>query len=406
MQVTKIGNHTFQLSMNVENILFEGLWEVPEGVSLNSYVIKGEKVAIIDGVIGWQGVPEKLFAILEDMQITVESIEYLIVNHMEPDHSGWIEILKDKNPNIKIVCSKKAKDLLACFYGQEENIIVVGNDDVLDLGEGHMLTFAEIPNVHWPDTIATLDQSTGILFSCDAFGSFGTVDDKKYAEELSEEELLLYEKETIRYYSNILASFSPQVKKAITKCETLPVKLVAPGHGLMWKTPSKIYEAYHQYADYSKGRAREEITIVWGSMYGMTEKAVNHVVRLLEEENVKTHVHKVPDTSWGTVLTSCWTSSGIILAMPTYEFKMFPPMAAVLEELGKKKVQGRKAFRFGSYGWSGGALRELDDIMSRSSMNWDFIEQVEFLGSPKKEDLDLVEERVKKLIKEVKEREV
>ncbi len=402
MKVTNIADGIYQLSINVENILFEGFWEIPNGVSLNSYIIKGLKTAIIDGVCGWDGVPDTLFGLIEQLDIAPESIEYLIVNHMEPDHSGWIEAFKKINPNCKIVCSKKAKDLLNSFFGITENIIVVGENDTLDLGNGHLLNFVEIPNVHWPDTIAELDTLTGTLFTCDAFGSFGKITSSVYADMLSEEDLALHEKETTRYYSNVLAYFSMQVKKAVAKCQALPVKMIAPGHGLIYRNPKEIMDAYSKYADYQKGPAREEITLIWGSMYGMTENAVNYVIKQLQKEDILVHVHQVPEESWGTVLASAWTSTGIILAMPTYEFKMYPPMASVLEELGKKKVNGRKAFRFGSYGWSGGAQKELDEIMTRLNMGWEFIEPVEFTGNPRTEDLERIGEQVKKLVEEVK----
>jgi flavorubredoxin len=403
MMITEIANDTHQLTMNVENILFEGIWEIPNGVSLNSYIIQGEKTAIIDGVCGWDGVPESLLELLSQIKVEPSSVEYLIVNHTEPDHSGWLEAFKKLNKEVKIVCSKKAKDLLDAFYGEMDNVIVVKDLDTLDLGQGHLLQFAEIPNVHWPDTIATLDTLTGTLFSCDAFGSFGNVTSSVYADMLSEEELKAYEVDTIRYYSNILATFSPQVKKAVAKCETLPIKMIAPGHGLIFREPAKIMKAYCDYADYQKGPARKELTLLWGSMYGMTAKAVNYAVELLQKEDIIVHVHQVPEASWGTVLTSVWTSSAIILAMPTYEFKMFPPMASAIEELGKKKVYNRKAFRFGSYGWSGGAQKELDEIMTRLAMNWEFIEQVEFVGTPKEEDLKLIGERIKELTKYIKD---
>ncbi len=402
MQVTNIADGIYQLSINVENILFEGFWEIPNGVSLNSYIIKGEKTAIVDGVCGWDGVPDTLLALIEKLDIKPESIEYLIVNHTEPDHSGWMDAFKEINPDCKIVCSKKAKDLLNAFYGITENITVVGDNDTLDLGNGHVLSFVEIPNVHWPDTIATLDTLTGTLFSCDAFGSFGKITNTIYADELTLDELAAYEKETVRYFSNVLGFFSPQVKRAVEKCRGLSINMIAPGHGLIYRNPEEILDAYSAYADYQKGPAREEITLIWGSMYGMTENAVNYAVQLLKHENITLHVHQVPETDWGTILASAWTSTGIILAMPTYEFKMYPPMAAALEELGRKKVNNRKAFRFGSYGWSGGAARELDEIMTRLSMGWEFIEQVEFLGNPRQEDLDLIGERVKQLVQEVK----
>lgn len=402
MDILKIAQDTYQLSVNVENILFEGVWEMPEGVSLNTYIIKGEKTAIVDGFCGWDGVPETLFEFLGTMEINPETVEYLIINHMEPDHSGWIEEFRKINNNVKILCSEKARDLLNTFYGHTDNVTCVKDGDTLDLGKGHVIQFTTIPNVHWPDTIASFDTMTGVLYSCDAFGSFGKLSDKKFAEELTPEEMEVYNKETIRYYSNILASFTMAVKKAVAKCREFPVKIVAPGHGLMWRDAEKIMSDYDHYADYQKGKAREEITFIWSSMYGMTEKAVNYVKTLLEKEDIKVNIHQVPNDSWGTILTSAWTSTGIILAMPTYEYKMFPPMAATLEELGRKKVANRKAFRFGSFGWSGGAQKELDEIMERLNMNWEFLEPVEFAGCPLEKDFEKIGFKVKELIKIVK----
>ena len=336
------------------------------------------------------------------MKINPDSIEYLIINHMEPDHSGWLEEFRKINDHFKVVCSDKAKRLLETFYGHTQDVTVVGNGDQLDLGNGHVISFTAIPNVHWPDTIVSFDEMTGVLFSCDAFGAFGSLGENKYGDLLSEEEQVLNEKETIRYYSNVLASFSMAVRQAVVKCQALPVKLVAPGHGYLWKNADKIMKDYLDYANYQKGPARAEITLIWGSMYGMTKKAVDFVVEMLKAEDILVHIHQVPYDSWGTVLMSAWTSTGIILAMPTYEYKMFPPMAATLEELGRKKVSHRKAFRFGSYGWSGGAQKELDEITERLAMNWEFMEPVEFAGRPKEEDLELIKSRVNQLILEVK----
>ena len=404
MHATKVVDNIYQLSVNLEDMLFEGLWDIPNGTSVNSYIVKGEKTAIIDGVCGWDGVPESLFKLLDELEIDPKSIEYLVINHMEPDHSGWIEDFKKIHTDFKIVCSEKSAELLDAFYGHTENIICVKDDDFLDLGNGHILDFVEIPNVHWPDTIGTFHRPSGTLFSCDAFGSFGSVDGSNYDDMLSEEELEFYEKEAVRYYANIVAAFSHPVNKAIEKCASLPIKIIAPGHGIVWReNPSRIIDDYTRYASYQKGIAKEEITILWGSMYGMTETAVNHAIKVLEKEDIKVNVHRVPETPWGTILASVWTSTGIILAMPTYEYKMFPPMAAILMEMGNKKVFNRKAFRMGSYGWSGGAQKELDVIVDNCRMKWDFIEPVEFKGNPKEEDLDLIGDRVKELVAIVKE---
>lgn len=403
MHASKVTDGVYQLSINIENMLFEGLWEVPNGVSMNSYIIKGEKTAIVDGVCGWDGVPENFFALLKELDIELESIEYVILNHMEPDHTGWIEDLKKFHTDFKVLCTKKAAPMLEAFFNHTENIQIVGDGDQLDLG-GHVLEFAEIPNVHWPDTMATFDHTTGTLFSCDAFGSYGRVDHGNYDDLLSEEDLQWYEEEAVRYYANIVAAFSMFVDKAIKKCAGLPIKIIAPGHGVVWrKDPMRIVEDYQRYVQYQKGPARKEITVLWGSMYGMTEKGVKHVVSLLEKESdIKINVHQVPQTSWGQILKSLWTSTGVVLAMPTYEYKMFPPMAAALEEVAKKKVMGRKAFRIGSYGWSGGAQRELDDIVSRLKLNWDFVEPVEFIGSPTEEDLAKVAAGLNELVQAVR----
>ncbi|WP_319475854.1 FprA family A-type flavoprotein [Marispirochaeta aestuarii] len=403
MNITSVADGIYRLSANAEDILFEGLWPIPNGVSMNSYIVRGEKTAIIDGVCGWDGVPQTLFSQFEQAGIDVNSIDYVVINHMEPDHSGWLEDFRKIRPDFTIVTSKKAVPMLESFYGIHNRVIEVGDGDSLDLGEGRVLAFAEIPNVHWPETIATFDTLSGTLFSCDAFGSFGVISDAPYDDQLSGEQIDFFETEAVRYYANIVAAFSTPVKKAIEKCGTLPIRIVAPGHGIVWRRdPHKIINDYRRYAEYQKGPARDEVTLIWGSMYGMTEKAVGPAVEAMEAEGVKVHVHRVPESSWGDILASVWTSTGVVLAMPTYEYKMFPPMAAVLDELGKKKVQNRKAFRFGSYGWSGGAQKELDEIMERWKMKWEFLEPLEFKGSPDDDHIAEIRSRCRELAREVK----
>jgi flavorubredoxin len=404
MKVTTVTDGIYRLSANMEEILFEGLWPVPNGVSMNSYIVKGEKTALIDGVCDWDGVPETLFAQLEIINVDPESIDYVIINHMEPDHSGWLDDFRKIRPDFTIVTGKKSVPLLDAYFGITENIMVVGDGDSLDLGDGRVLAFAEIPNVHWPETIATFDTKSGTLMPCDAFGSFGSAGEAMYDDELSPEQMEFYENEAIRYYSNIVATFSVPTAKAIQKASSLPIKIIAPGHGIVWrKNPEKIINDYIRYASYQKGPCENEVTLIWGSMYGMTEQAVQPAIEALESEGMKVHVHRVPDDSWGDILTSAWSSTGLVLAMPTYEYKMFPPMHAVLEELAKKKVLNRKVFRFGSYSWSGGAQKELDEIVTRLKPGWEFLEPVEFKGRPGKEDIETIRARCRELAVQVKE---
>ncbi|AFG37260.1 FprA family A-type flavoprotein [Spirochaeta africana] len=397
--VTEVVQGVYRLSANVDNILFEGIWPIPKGVAMNSYIVKGDKVAIIDGVCEWDGVPETLFAQLEQMQVKVEDIDYVILNHLEPDHTGWLNAFKKIRSDFTIVTSKKGAAVAEAFYGITENIHTVSSGDEIDLGQGRVLQFYEIPNVHWPETIATYDTRSKTLFPCDAFGSFGSVSSSApYDDQLTQDEIDFFEDEALRYYANIVGAFSLPTRKAIEKLGPLDIQIIAPGHGIVWrKDPAKIVNDYIRYVSYSKGPAKPHVTVIWGSMYGMTEQGVQPVVEGLESAGVTVHVHRIPESNISYILKDVWQSTGVVLGMPTYEYKMFPPMVAALDEIGKKKALNRKAFRFGSYGWSGGAQKELDEITERLKMNWDFIEPVEFKGAPSAAELELIRTRGREL---------
>jgi len=280
---------------------------------------------------------------------------------------------------------------------------VVKSGDSVDLGGGRQLVFEEIPNVHWPDTMVTFEPATGTLFSCDAFGTFGAINGAPYDEQLDEMQLRFFEKEALRYYANIVARFSQPTLAAIAKVRKLPVRIIAPGHGPVWRrNPEFIIDLYERLAGYGKGPAKPKVTLLWGSMYGNTEKTVAPLLEGLAAEGVESAVHQVPQTHIGTILASAWESTGIALAMPTYEYQMFPPMAAVLDELGRKQVRNKLALRVGSFGWSGGAQRELEEIVARQKMHWQFLEPVEFRGAPAAEELELIRRRARELARQVK----
>lgn len=406
MKKVKIADGIHMLTMNVEDILFEGIWEIANGVTLNSYIVEGEKTAIIDGVIGWDGVPDTLYNSLKEMGVEPERIDYLIVNHMEPDHSGWISSFQKIKDDFTIVCTDKAAKMLGSFYG-EDKIRVVKEGDTLDLGKGKVLSFHPVPNVHWPDTMYTYEMNSKTLFSCDMFGAFGRMGDHIFDDELAKEERDFFEVEGIRYYSNVMTTFTPSLRKAIDKAKELEVKIIAPGHGPVYrKDPQRIIDDYSRYSLYAEGAGKNEVTILWGSMYGMTAKAVAHAETILKREGVKYNKLEMPLESESLMVATVFKSAGIIIAAPTYEYKFFPPVAAALNELGRKKITGKQAFRFGSYGWSGGAEKELKEIMDRNRMNWDFVESVEFEGSPKEEDLKKVEVGILELLENIKDKTV
>lgn len=273
MKKIEIADGVYVLSMNVEDILFEGIWEIANGVTLNSYIVKGDKTAIIDGVIGWDGVPETLYKNLEEININPKDIDYVIVNHMEPDHSGWIENFEKINDDFKIFCTDKAAKLVASFYGDGDRIRIVKEGDVLDLGQGKKLSFHPTPNVHWPDTMLTYESQTKTLFSCNMYGAFGRMEKHHFDDELTQEEVEFFEMEAIRYYSNVMTTFTQSIIKAIQKTKEFDINIIAPGHGPIYrKNPQKIIDNYIRYSKYAQGAGKREVTILWGSMYGMTKK--------------------------------------------------------------------------------------------------------------------------------------
>jgi flavorubredoxin len=403
MKAQKIADGIYRIGANITNgDLFEGMWTIPDGVSLNAYVVKGEKTALIDLVRDWDDAPMKIRDQLASLSVDLKKIDYLVLNHLEPDHTGWLGTFRDLCPQARILTTAKGIPLVKSFYGITEGVSAVKSGDTLDLGAGKKLVFEEAPNVHWPETMVSYEPSAGVLFSCDAFGSYGSLSAEIFDDELGPERHAFFEKETLRYYANIVASFSVFVERAIAKLSGLKINIIAPSHGILWREkPQLIIDRYLRYAAYAKGPAEAEVTFVWGSMYGNTEKAVDAVITGLKEGGVAFSVYRVPHDDVSHILASAWKSTGIVLGMPTYEYKMFPPVAHVIDELGRKKVFGKKAFRFGSYGWSGGAAKELAEMTAK--FGWEFLEQVEFAGSPTPADYELVKTRAGELAAKVRE---
>lgn len=402
MKIHPITDKIFALHADIKSDdLFEGIWPIPYGVSLNSYLVKSEKIALIDLVRDWVGAPGELAGQLASIGLGLDDIDYLILNHLEPDHSGWLAEFRAINPNAEIIATQKGIDLVRSFYKIDDGLRAVKTGDRLDLGEGMSLDFFEAPNVHWPETMFTWAADGGVLFSCDAFGSFGALDERVFDDEHSDEEHAFFESESLRYYANIVSSFGLFVKRAIEKVSALEIKVVAPSHGMVWRSnPGEIIDRYARYASYLDGVREKEIAIVWGSMYGNTEKGLAAVIEGIEEEGVPYSIHRVPneDASW--VLADAYKSEGVLIAMPTYEYKMFPPMAYVLDIFERKHVWYRKALRIGSFGWIGGAKKEYENKIA--PLKWESLEMVEWAGAPDDETLDLLYERGRELAIAVK----
>jgi anaerobic nitric oxide reductase flavorubredoxin len=259
-----------------------------------------------------------------------------------------------------------------------------------------------IPNVHWPETMATYLEGEGVLFSCDAFGSFGALDGKVFDEELGPAEASFFEGESLRYYANIVSSFSVFVQRAIQKLGALPIKVIAPSHGPVYrKDPGAIITRYAEFASWMNGPARKEVCVIWGSMYGNTKAGVDAVMEAIRGEGLECRVHRVPNEDISFVLADAYSCAGIVIAAPTYEYRLFPPMAYVLDIFGRKHVLNRKSFRFGSYGWSGGAKKDYEE--AAAALKWTDLPGVEWLGAPDGTTLALIAERGRELARAIKE---
>ena len=403
MKAKKITDGIYCLPVNLESYqLFEGMWPMPNGISINSYIVQGEKTALIDLIEDISDKPADFESELKSIPVEPKDIDYLIINHMEPDHTSWLPEFHKKNPAIEIFLTTKAAAMLKSFCGIEKNVHIVKDGDNLDLGGGKILTFYETPNIHWPETMMTFEQSSGILFSCDAFGSYGTLNDVFFDDQLSTQQHDFFINEALRYYANIVSSFSTFVTKGIQRLKDLKINIIAPSHGIIWReNPQAIIDSYSRFAAYQNGPAEAEITVIWSSMYGNTEKLVNNIVQGVRSEGLPVHVHRVPDEHVGAILTSAWKSAGLIIGMPTYEYEMFPPMAWVLDMFRRKKVWNKKVLRFGSAGWSGGAQRELDSLTEK--LKWEFIDPIEWKGAPTQAELDLAMNQSRALAQLVKQ---
>lgn len=291
--------------------------------------------------------------------------------------------------------------MLGALFDYNGEVITVNDGDTLDLG-GHVLSFYNIPFVHWPETMVTFHKETGVLFSCDAFGSYGDLGDRIFDDQISQEKHKFYDDESLRYYANIVAGFSVSVKKAITKLSSLDIKVIAPSHGIIWReNPTVIIDRYLKFAEYMTGESEKEITLIYGSMYGKTKSVVASVVEGIRSEGVPVHIYNVPEDHISYILASAWKSKGLVIGMPTYEGKMFPPISSVIEMFSVKHVWNKEVFRFGSYAWSGGAQRDFETKTEK--LKWNYIEPLEWEGKASVDELNLAYQRGKELAIKVKE---
>jgi len=356
--------------------LFEGLWPISEsGVSYNSFLIEDERPALIDLVPA--SFAKELIESLAGL-IEPHKLRYIVLNHLEPDHAGALGALLAAAPDAVVLCSPRAKPLLASYYGITRNLREVADGESVSLG-GRELTFYHIPFVHWPETMATWDRTGRVLFSCNAFGGYGVPPGDGCDDDSNG--LAPFITEALRYYTNVVAKFSKSVLAAVDKVTALPLSIVAPAHGVIWRRePRRILELYRGWAEYAKGDNEAGVSVLSASMYGNTHSIMKAVARGIEGAGVRADSFDVARTHASFILPALWVNAAVALGAPTYEGNLHPAMTHLLSVAAAKRVVNKRALYLGSWGWSGGALNELRKLIE--PLQWELVDHLEFAGSP------------------------
>lgn len=332
---------------------FEGIWPLPYGASYNSYIIDDDKVALVDTVE-----VDFFTQFLENIHETIgeRPIDYLIINHMEPDHSGSIALIKKYYPDIKIVGNKKTLSMLEGFYGVTNDVVEVKNGEVLQLGH-HDLQFVLIPMVHWPETMVTLDVAHKTVFSGDAFGCFGALNGGIVDAEINCDTFWL---EMVRYYSNIVGKYGAPIQAALKKLAGVELDYICSTHGPVWHEHiGKVVDLYDRMSRYE---AEPGIVICYGTMYGNTERMAEIIATAASREGVKNIVmYNVSKTHHSYILRDIFRYNGLIVGAPTYNNGLYHEMEVLLSEIANKDIKNHKIAWYGSHCWASKAVAKIEE---------------------------------------------
>ncbi|MBR3732830.1 MAG: FprA family A-type flavoprotein [Spirochaetales bacterium] len=339
--------------------LFEGHYNVPNGMAYNSYIILDKKIVVVDSVDQHFGKEwlENIERVLGDL-----TPSGLIVQHMEPDHSANIGLFMEKYPNAKIVSSAKAFTMMKNYFGTDypDRQIVVNEDCVLDLGK-HVLKFVAAPMVHWPEVIMTYDTTENILFSADAFGKFGALDvDEPWADEAR------------RYYIGIVGKYGPQVQAVLKKAAALDIKTICPLHGpVLTDTIPQCLDLYQKWSSYTP--ESDGILVAYTSVYGHTKAAVELLVDTLKAKGCKVVLHDLARTDMSLAVADAFRFGKIVLATTTYNMDIFPYMKEFINGLTERNFQNKTIGLMENGSWAPAAVKKMLSMLE-TSKNLTFVE--------------------------------
>ena len=368
----KITKDLFWVGANDRRLsLFEGVYPVPIGVSYNSYLLMDEKTVLLDTAdksVSHQFM-ENVAHVLGD-----RDLDYLVINHMEPDHCAEIPCIMKKYPNVKVVCNAKIQTMITQFFDfeiPEEQLILVKEGDTLNTGK-HNLTFVFAPMVHWPEVMVTYDTVDKILFSADAFGTFGSVDGNIFADEVDFEHR--YMDEARRYYTNIVGKYGPQVQMLLKKAANLEIKMICPLHGFVWRKDfDKYIDKYMKWSTYTP--EIQSVLIPYASIYGGTQNAAEILaskLAVLGVKDIKVVDTSVVDTSF--VVADAFKYSHIVFASATYNNGIFISMENLLHDIVNHNLQNRKIAIIENGSWAPASGKLMTELVSK-------LKNVEIIGN-------------------------
>ena len=367
-QVPQITDSVYYVGVNDRmKERFENVWSIPSGVAYNAYLIVDEKTTLIDTV---DVCYSDVFFHKLDLILQGRPVDYLIINHMEPDHGGSIGFLRQRYPDMQIVGNKKTFDMLSGFHGITTGLHEVKSGDALRIGS-HEFSFLMAPMVHWPEVMFTYEQSNRLLFSADAFGSFGALSGHIFDSHLTERQSYL--DEMVRYYACVVGKYGPFVKKALANIDKqgLDIEYVCPSHGVVW-TREGFADARGLYDRLSSNETEEGVVILYGSMYGNTEQLADILAQSLAASGVKSIVcHNVTKSDPSVILRDVFRYRGLIIGSPTYCGELFPPIENLMNLIRIRDVKDRIYAAFGSYAWAPAALKRLRPFAEE--MKWEAV---------------------------------
>lgn len=362
MKITEFIKNIHYVGVNDRTTaLFENLWSLPYGISYNSYLIVDDKIALVDPVE--EGFGERLIDNIEEI-IGDREIDYLVINHMEPDHSSAIKRLRIKYPKIEVIGNSKTLSMLEGYYGITSNTIEIKEGESISLGT-KSLSFYFTPMVHWPETMVTYCPEERVIFSSDAFGAFGALNGGVVDHQLQLDHIW---DEMRRYYACIVGKYGAPVQRALQKLQGLEIATICPAHGPIWqKEIDRVMGIYDQFSRY---RGEKGVVVAYCSMYGNTELLAEKIIRELAAHDVgPIAVHNLSTADISMVIRDVFKYDSLIVGSPTYNGALFPPLATLLKAIESRGIPHRNFACFSSYTWAGAVVKSIKAFAE--TMKWD-----------------------------------